>query len=125
LVSTYVAKGLYRNELTYAKDMFENPVRKMYLKMIEWHIGVNTHFSVSFGKSGKNMKGNITTSLWNKILETYPDARPGEIWNSLLLMTGNFRELAIEVARELQFEYNSSEDENISQYLKRVMALSK
>jgi aminoglycoside 6-adenylyltransferase len=70
------------------------------------------------------MKDNITTSLWDKILETYPNARPEEIWNSLFLMTSNFRELAIEIAKELQFKYNSSEDENISQYLKRVMTLS-
>jgi len=124
-VSTYVAKGLYRNEITYAKDMFENPVRDMFLKMIEWHIGVNTNFSVSFGRSGKNIKVNIASPLWDRILKTYPNAMPGDIWNSLFLMTDLFRELATEIAEKLQFNYNSSEDENITHYLKRVKALVK
>ena len=43
-VSTYVAKGLLRREITYAKEMLENPVRQMFMKIIEWYIGINTNF---------------------------------------------------------------------------------
>ncbi len=52
-VSAYVAKGLWRGQILYAKDMLEYPVRAMFMKMIEWHIGTQTNFLVSFGKSGK------------------------------------------------------------------------
>ncbi len=124
-VSTYIAKGLWRGDITYAKDILENPVRKMFMKMIEWHIGAATMFTISFGKSGKNMRDNIDQALWNKILTTYPDAEPGNIWNSLFIMTDIFRELAVEIADNFQFKYNSVEDKNIVEYLKKVMDLAK
>jgi len=55
-VSTYVAKGLCRNDITYAKEMFEIPVRKMFMVMIEWSIGSQHDFTVSVGKAGRLMK---------------------------------------------------------------------
>ena len=36
--------------------MQETVVRPMFMKMIEWYIGTETNFSVSFGKAGKFMK---------------------------------------------------------------------
>lgn len=52
-VSTYVVKGLARQQIPYAKEMMETVVRPMFMKMISWRIGTQTSFSVSFGKSGK------------------------------------------------------------------------
>ena len=121
-VSTYVAKGLWREDILYAKDMFENPVRAMFLKMIEWHVGITTHFSVSFGKSGKNAKANVTPALWTRILNTYPNAESKNIWDSLLLMAEIFKELAKYVANELQFNYNIDEGEKAMHYLMKVKA---
>jgi len=46
--STNVAKGLLRNEISFAKAMLETVVRPMYMKIIEWYIGTETNFSVSF-----------------------------------------------------------------------------
>ena len=57
--STNVAKGLLRNEITYAKEMQETVVRPMFMKIIEWYIGIETNFSVSFGKAGKFMKTHL------------------------------------------------------------------
>jgi len=51
-----VAKGLCRNDITYAKEMFEIPVRKMFMVMIEWSIGSQHDFTVSVGKAGRLMK---------------------------------------------------------------------
>ena len=39
-VSTYVAKGLWREETTYALHMLNVPVRNMLIQMIAWHIGI-------------------------------------------------------------------------------------
>jgi len=123
-VSAYVAKGLWRGQILYAKDMLEYPVRAMFMKMIEWHIGTKTNFLVSFGKSGKNIEENIHPLLWNRILATYPNAEPENIWNSLFLMLEIFRELATKISNQLQFNYNFKEDEKITQYLKGIMTLS-
>jgi len=124
-VCTYVAKGLWRQEITYAKDMLEVPVREMFLKMIEWYIGTETGFSVSFGKSGKNMKSYLSPSLYNKILSTYPDADARNIWKSLFIMTDIFRDLANKISGNLGFTYNSKEDYNVTEYLQWVYSMTK
>ncbi len=67
--------------------MLENPVRKMFMKIIEWFIGTNTNFSVSFGKEGKFMKKYLTANEYNTILTTYSDFKPENIWTSLFVMT--------------------------------------
>ena len=119
-VCTYVAKGLCRNEITYAKEMLEIPLRKMFFKMIEWFIGVENNFSISFGKSGKNMKNYISPQLYEKILFTFPDHKPENIWNSLFLMTDLFSEFANEVSHSLQFSYNEEEENNVREYFKNL-----
>jgi aminoglycoside 6-adenylyltransferase len=124
-VCTNVAKGLWRQEITYSMDMLEIPVRRMFLKIIEWNIGIETGFSVAFGKSGKNMQAYLSPALYDKILLTYPDAVAGNIWKSLFIMADIFSDLANKISRDLCFEYNSTEDDNITAYLKWVYSLTK
>lgn len=117
-VSTYVAKGLLRNEITYAKEMLETVVRPMFMKIIEWFIGTETDFSISFGKGGKFMKPNLSGTQYDKILATYSDQQLENNWKSLFLMTELFGELASAVANKLNFQYNSNEEHNVMTYLK-------
>jgi aminoglycoside 6-adenylyltransferase len=117
-VSTYVAKGLLRNEITYAKEMLETTVRPMFMKIIEWFIGTKTHFSVSFGKGGKYMKRNLSSIQYDKILATYSDQQLENNWKSLFLMTALFGEFAATIADRLHFQYNLDEQQNVMTYLK-------
>lgn len=119
-VSTYVAKGIWRNEIIYAKKMLEIPVREMFLKIIEWYIGVETGFTVSFGKAGRNIKHYVNPDLYNKILSTYPNSEINNIWNSLFTMAELFSELADKIAQAFNFTYNKNEERNVTNYLKRV-----
>src|SRR5262249_3617204 len=48
-----VAKGLWREELTYAKYMLDRFVRDQLMNMLTWYVGINTQFSRSPGKFGK------------------------------------------------------------------------
>jgi aminoglycoside 6-adenylyltransferase len=119
-VSTYVAKGLRRKEMLYAKDFLENPVRKMFLKMLEWRIGIENNFSVNFGASGKYLPRYVSAAFYEKVLQTYADAKPENIWKSLFLMAEIFEESAKTVAARLEFTYNAEESENVIKYLKDV-----
>jgi len=121
-VSTHVAKGLCRKEITYAKEIFEIPVRAMFLKIIEWYIGIQTEFTVSFGKGGRNMKHHISSDLYNRILSTYPDSNINNIWNSLFVMIEIFRSLAGTIEQIMNFKYNKDEEQNVIDYLKRIYA---
>ena len=119
-VSTYVAKGIARNETIYALEMLEIHVRPMFLKIIEWYIGIEKSFSVSFGMYGKFMKDHISTELYEKILSTYPGGNAENIWNCLFLMTKLFSELADKISTSLELSYNIVEELNVIEYLKDV-----
>lgn len=119
-LSTYVAKGLLRNQITYAKETLENYVRPMFMKMIEWYIGTETAFKISFGKAGKFMKNYLPEETYNKILATYADARLQNNWDALFVMTELFCQFASTVGEKLDFFYNKTEEINVKEYLKKL-----
>jgi aminoglycoside 6-adenylyltransferase len=121
-VSLNVSKGLLRREITYAKAMMEGPVRQMFMRMIEWHIGIETKFSVSSGKAGKFMDKYLRAEEYAQVLATYPDFQIENIWKSLFIMTSLFSTYAKQVADNLQFRLNIEEQENTKDYLLRQYA---
>ena len=116
-VSTYVAKGLLRDNITYTKAMMEGPVRKTFMKMTEWYVGIKTKFCVSFGRDGKYMRQYLSEEEYTSILKTYPDYRKGNIWNSLFRMTEQFRIFATLISESFNYRYNLEEQANTMAYL--------
>jgi aminoglycoside 6-adenylyltransferase len=116
-VCTNVSKGLLRNEITYSKEMLESFARPMFMKIIEWYIGTETDFSVSFGKAGRFMKQCLTSFQYDNILATYSDYQIENNWKSLFVMTKLFGQFAIAVADKLNFKYNLKEEQNVTMFL--------
>lgn len=121
-VSTYVAKGLWRQEILYAYDHM-NLVRTMLLKMLEWKVGIETDFSLSIGKNGKYLKRYLAEETWERLLNTYPSGNEEDIWQALITMTTLFERVAVEVANQLGFIYPYEESGKVKQYLKHVQGL--
>ncbi len=119
-VSTYVAKGLARKEKTYAKEIMETVVRPMFMKMVEWNIGIQTDFFVSFGKGGKFMKQYLSKTLYKKILNTYADHRLKNNWRALFAMMNIFGEITTATAESLHFHYETSEEKNVKNYISQL-----
>jgi aminoglycoside 6-adenylyltransferase len=117
-VSTYVAKGLLRTEITYAKEMLERFVRPMFMKIVEWYAGIRTAFSVSFGKGGRFMKSYLPRAIYKKILRTYSDYHLKNNWKALFVMLKLFGFLAKSIADNLKFHYEINEEKNVTKYLK-------
>ncbi|MEK9197293.1 aminoglycoside 6-adenylyltransferase [Ureibacillus sp. 179-F W5.1 NHS] len=122
-VSTYVAKGLWRNEILYAMDHLQI-IRSMLLKMLEWKVGIETNFTVSIGKNGKYLERYLEKDIWNTLLNTYPKGNIDNIWDALLTMTNLFEELTLEVANQLQFNYSFTEVKKVQAYLKHVQTIT-
>jgi aminoglycoside 6-adenylyltransferase len=118
-VSTYVAKGLLRNEITYAKEMLETVVRPTFMKIIEWKIGAENNFAVSFGKAGKFMIKYLSKPLYKKILSTYTSADKEANWKSLFVMTELFSQISCEVAEKLDFTLDKRQQKKTKKYLKQ------
>jgi aminoglycoside 6-adenylyltransferase len=124
-VSTYVVKGLWRAEITYAKAMMDEVVRTQLMKMLVWHIGLKTDFSVSPGKSGKYFQKFLEPELWDQLLQTYANASDDHTWDALLTMCGLFRQVALPIAAHYGFAYPHADDRRVYAHLGHVRTLPK
>ena len=124
-VCPYVAKGLWREEIIYAKFMLDQIVRKQLMKMLTWHIGVRTRFSQNPGAFGKYFKQYLDPELWDLLQKTYSDARYDNTWEALNTMCNLFRVIAVPVAEHFGFDYPHGDDERVSTHLKHVRVLPK
>lgn len=122
-VSAYVAKGLWRQEITYAKYMLDEIMRAELMKMLTWQIGIQTNFSKNPGKYGKYFQNYLAASEWEMLLQTYADANYSNTWRALFAMCELFRQTAREVAAQFAFEYPTCDDERVTAYLERVARL--
>jgi aminoglycoside 6-adenylyltransferase len=124
-VSTYVAKGLWRAEITYAKAMQDGYVRPMLMKMLDWFVGIQTDFSVSPGKLGKYLNDYLDPETWELLLATYADADYDNTWDSLESMCQLFRTTSQIVSAHFGFEYPLEDDQKVSAHLRHVRRLPK
>ena len=122
-VSPYAAKGLWRDELPYAKHMAEHYIREQLDKMLDWYVGIKTGFQFSPGKGGKYLKHSLEPELFALLLQTYSDADPEHAWEALLAMTELFRRVAIPVAEHFGYAYPYGDDQRVSAHLRHVRAL--
>ena len=123
-VSPYVAKGLWRGEITYAKFMLDGIVRKELMKLLTWYIGMHTGFQVNPGKQGKYFQCYLEPPLWQQFLQTYADADAAHTWDALFTMIDLFQDIAPRVAENFQFTYPLTEYQRVRSFLERIKQLS-
>jgi aminoglycoside 6-adenylyltransferase len=122
-VSPYVAKGLWRQEILYARYMLDEVVREQLMKMLTWHIGVKTDFKISPGKMGKYFQKYLEPELWQMLLKTFADADYERTWDAFLMMCSLFRKVAVPIAEHFGFEYPADDDRRVSAHLEHVRSL--
>jgi aminoglycoside 6-adenylyltransferase len=124
-VCPYVAKGLWREEIIYARTMFDQVLREELMKMLTWHIGIKTRFSRNPGKFGKYFQQYLEPELWEMLQKTYADASYDNTWEALFMMGNLFRIAAIRVADHFGFSYPYGDDKNVIAHLQHVRSLPK
>ena len=124
-VCPYVAKGLWREEIIYAKYMFDQAVREQLMKMLTWYVGLKTQFLRNPGKLGKHFKRYLEPKLWAMLEKTYSDSNCENTWDALYVTCDLFRFTANQVAEHFHFDYPRSDDENVCAHLKHVRSLPK
>jgi len=115
-----VGKGIARDELPYAMKMFNEYVRDMLDKMIEWYIGFNSDFSVSTGKFGKYFKKHLPDNLYAMYSKTYSDSNYENFWSSVFTACSLFHTVALRVAEYGGYIYNQNEEDAMIQYLSKI-----
>lgn len=122
-ICPYVAKGLWRGEILYAKLYQDRYLRAQLLKMITWYTGIRTGFSTSPGKGGKYLLDQLEPDLWQQLLGTYSDANYEHTWNALFTTCDLFRDISTRVADHFAFDYPNNDDQRVSAYLIHVQRL--
>jgi aminoglycoside 6-adenylyltransferase len=122
-VSAYVAKGLWREQIVYAKYLLDQGIREQLMKMLTWHVGWKTQFTAGPGKFGKNLQRFLEPELWAMLETTYSDATYAKTWQALHTMCDLFRITATGVAEHFGFEYPHNDDRKVSAHLKHVQSL--
>lgn len=115
-LSTYVVKGIKREEIFYAIDHL-NMMRDLLLTMYDWKVGNKFEWQISTGKKHKLLKKYISKDAWNKLLASYPHGEVDDITNSLLSITEQFYILSIEVAKDLNMGIESLEANKVINYI--------
>lgn len=121
-VSTYVAKGLWREEIIYARYMMDHVVREELMKMLAWYFGVKTEFAQSPGKLGKNFPGILSLrcgTCYSTPMPTPAASIRGTPYPQCVIFSGK---QALPVAEHFGFTYSHGDDQRVSVHLARTTA---
>jgi len=118
--SIYVPKYLYRDELPFAKYMFDDILHNKLNKIIEWYIGLNNNWSVNTGISGKSFKRFLDNKLWREYELTFAGAEITENWQAFFNIIALFRKLAKIISSHLGYSYPVKVDNDVTEYCKRI-----
>ena len=119
--TTYVAKSLWRDELFYAKYMFDNIIRTSYLeKIIEWYISMQHNWQISTNKHGRFFKYYLDAETFRELKDTFAGSEREDSWNALFATLNLFRRLAMIIAAELNYLYPKTMDTEITAYLNKI-----
>lgn len=122
-VCPYVAKGLWREEILYAKYMLDQAVREQLMKMLAWHIGIQTGFQRNLGKFGKYFQRYLEPELWQMLERTYAGAGYDDTWEALFTMGRLFERVAVPVAGHFGFDYPAGDAGRVRAHLEHVRRL--
>ena len=122
-LNPYVAKGLWRDELPYAKHAMETLVRPQVMKMVTWDAAARTGYRTALGKWGKHLKDHLDPADWRSLVATYADGKPENLWAALHEAQKLFRRVALRVAQANGYDYPEREDRRVSDFVARIEAL--
>ncbi|MBB2481953.1 aminoglycoside 6-adenylyltransferase [Bacillus sp. APMAM] len=119
MVSTYVVKGLAREEILFAIDHLNEIARPNLLRMMTWQIGLKHGYSFSVGKNYKFIKQYLSTEDWEALLSTYSESSYTKMWEALFTCYKLFRKYSKSVAEGLGYQYPEY-DSAITEYTQNI-----
>jgi len=121
-MTTYVAKGLYRDELFYAKiDLHQSSLSKVLC----WYVGMKTDWKTNPGTMGRWLKKHLDPDVWSEVELTFAGADLEDNWRAMFKMAELFGKLASGVGTHLGFTYPIEVDRNVTEYLSRIRDMDK
>ncbi|MGD0006345.1 MAG: aminoglycoside 6-adenylyltransferase [Anaerolineaceae bacterium] len=108
-----------------AKGMFDVVVRDPILKMLAWYAAMQYGWKLNTGKFGRRLKRYLPQEIWESYVKTYAGATYAETWQALFEALRLVRQVGLELAGNLGYDYPLEDDCRTNEYLQRVRALPK
>lgn len=115
--ASHLPKLLSRDELWVVK-MRDWTMKLLLLQMIEWHALARDR-NRDVWHIGTRMQQWAAPGVWQRLPETFGGFTHDESLRALIAMMRLYRELAVDVARRLGYEYPAHADETVSAYVER------
>ena len=116
-LSLCVSKGLCREELYYAKYTYDVLMMEMFIKMLNWKIGVDNGFRVTIGNHSKYLKRFLSAEETERFHNVFPNGTYEDIWSKLYVIYDFFAELANYVGEALGYHFGAKETEDVRAFL--------
>jgi len=120
-LSTYVAKGLARQQLPYAIAHLDY-MRKQLMTMLSWRLGFEKGFKFSIGKDYKYLQQRLNPDFWQALIDTWRMDGYDRTGQSLLECLSLFRQTSRTVAEQFGYHYPDY-DSNTTAYLAQTFAI--
>lgn len=118
-----MAKGLWRDQLPYAKFMLDIVVKQDLMQLLTWYVGAENRWEVNLGYASKWLKNYLPEELWHLFEQTYSGPAYPEVWESLFATLQLAKEAGQLLADKLNYEYPARDYSNVLAYLESVRAL--
>ena len=116
--TTYAAKYLWRDELTFAKYNLEVTLKfELLFRMLEWRVELDHDWTWKPGLLGRGLKRALPPDLWAALERAYAGPGIEENWEALFAITALFRRVAVEVGQALGYLYPHEMDRGVTEYL--------
>ena len=119
-VSVYVAKGLWRGQPVYARNLLESAVRKQLMKMLDWHVGRQGDYAVTTGAYGKYLPDHLDDDMNALLQRTWKTQDSAHMWGALFAMIRLFRRAARPLAEAEGFTYPDAYDRQVPAFLRHI-----
>ncbi|MGX7151065.1 aminoglycoside 6-adenylyltransferase [Enterococcus ureasiticus] len=115
-VSTYVVKGLCRNELFYAADHLNENCRKELLRLLSWQVGADHDYHFSVGKNYKYLPDYLTNEQYEAVLKTMDVSSISLAWSALITLQKQFDDYAWNFSQKNGLVYDRKTAEKVMKY---------
>ena len=117
-ISLYIAKGICREEFYYARYAYDLFLMEMFMKMLNWKIGIEHGFDITTGHFNKYLKRFLSADEMKRVQGIFPNGEYEDMWDKLFLIYDYFHELEAVVAERFDFPIDIMEAKRVRVFLK-------
>lgn len=116
-VSLYVAKGISRRQVMYARQHYEHVLLPMFLKLVGWKIAGDHAYAIGLGAHAKYLEGFLSAEERIRLRAILPSGDFPAMATALLNLYDWFECLAVEVSGKLGYTHDPSEASKVRDFL--------